>query len=245
MRLRGLLAALIVVMCAGCRPSSQQLARVTWQLSWDLQRLQRHDGRLVWTTDRGYDIALEAGLLVTWRLGLEPCGEQAAWSLLPEAHAHHLEPPDPTSVLPHLQEDLLQARTVRLPPRDVPQRRYCRALWLASAPPQAQAGGLPRQTLMLRGRWHKHGRQGPLAVSTWIPDARLGPAPLLAAAPPDAVITIERHLAASLDGIDLADAPTEALSWHVLHRLTSQATVTVEPRHANAKLPSQPQAVAR
>lgn len=222
--------AVAALLAAGCtREPPPPLQRVTWQLTWDLQRLQREDGHWRWTTDRGYDVQLHAGLLVTWRLGLEPCPQRSASVLFPEAWAHHLEPPDPTSVLPHLREDLLAPQTVRLAPRAVPPVAYCRALWLASAPPQAQTDGLPRETLMLRGQWRRGDQQGQLSVSTWLPDARLDAVGGLSRAPAVATVTVERHLAAALDGVELAGAPTEALAWHVLHRLTADATLSVTP----------------
>lgn len=241
-----LVRALVVIVAGallGCdRPKVPQrvqavaaLSTVQWRLEWDTDRLQRDGAAWRLHTDRGYDLTLDQGTLVTWRLGLEPCPPQRAtgwhWpSIVAEAWAHHVEPPDPTSVMPHLREDVLAATPTDLPVRAVPPDAYCRGLWLVSAPPPAQAGDQPRVSIALHGQWRRDGQAGELNLATWVPDARLDGIAGLRDVHGAAQVTITRHLADAFDGVDLADAPTEALAWHVLHRLTSRATVQVQPQ---------------
>ena len=112
-----------LLLALSCKSPPAAVHEVRWRLSWDKARLDRQGNGWRWRTDQGYEVELDEGVLTTWRLGLEPCPPEVAWSLLPTAWAHHLEPPDPTSVLPHLREDLLRLETVELPPRTVPSAR--------------------------------------------------------------------------------------------------------------------------
>lgn len=194
------------------------VSSVVWRLDWDKTGVTPEGGGWRAHSDLGYDVHVTAGTLTTWRLGLQPC-PQTAWSLIPSAYAHHIEPPDPTSVLPHLAEDLAAPVATRLPVRQVPSARYCRGFWLVSPPPPALAGEAPRLSLALHATWTRGGVQGELALETWIPDAKLQPVPGLQDANGAIELTVERHLGTLFDGIDLANAPTPSLAWTILHRL--------------------------
>ena len=208
--------------------------RIAWRLGFDDARLQRGtDGWRLHTT-QGFDVHVTSGVLTTWRLGLEPCPKPVAWSLIPQAYAHHVEPPDPTSLMPHLAEDLTQLTATDVGPRDVPETTYCRALWLASAPPPALAGDGPRVSLLLRGTWHKGGQSGTLDVDTWMPDARFAPVPGLKDAHGSTQIVVDRHVAAALDAVDLANTPTPALAWTILHKLVADADWRAVPTTGSA-----------
>lgn len=238
-----LAACWLATLLTGCRqapPPPAALTAVTWRLTWDASRLQRTQAGWRWHTDFGYDVLLREGQLTTWRLGLELCpkvtaGSQAswwwqmaAWSPVSSAWAHHVEPPDPTSLMPHLTEDLLVLPSTDVGPRALPPGRYCRGLWLVSAPPQALAGASPRVSLRLRGTWQKGLETGTFELSPWLPAARFDEVAGLAAVDGAARIVVQRHLADALDGVELADAATETLAWHVLQRLTSRATWRIE-----------------
>lgn len=222
-----------LLMLLGCQrpsppPLTQGVTAIAWRLGWDTARLQRGPQGWDLQTDLGYRVHITRGTLTTWRLGLELCPKKAAWSLIPQAEAHHVEAPDPTSLIPHLAEDLTALTATDLGPRDVPVATYCRGLWLASAPPASLAADRPRVSLLLRGQWEKQGQTGTLDVETWMPDARFAPIPGLPEAHGATRIAVERHLAAAFDGVDLAQAPTPALAWTLLHKLVDGATWRAE-----------------
>lgn len=229
----GLLAlCLLTLALAGCRRQAEPrpaLKSVSWRLQWNAARVQRTPQGLSWQTDLGYDVHLREGRLTTWRLGLERCPQAAAWSLVPSAWAHHVEPPDPTSLMPHLTEDVLALATTDLGPRTLPPAAYCRGLWLVSAPPQALAGDGPRVSLRLRGTWQRGAASGAFDLAPWLPDARFEQVAGLADADGAARIVLERQLADAWDGVELSGTATETLAWHLLHRLTSRAKWHVEP----------------
>ena len=219
---------LVLVACQKAPPKPTGVTSVTWKLAFDTVRTQPEATGWRVTTDAGYDVHVTQGVLTTWRLGLSPCPKPVAWSLFPAAYANHVEPPDPTSILPHLAEDLAHPVAADLA-RQVPLATYCQGFWLASAPPPAQAGDAPRVSLQLRATWQKGAQSGTLDVNTWMPDAKLAPMPGLEAASGTAHITLTRKLGTMLDGIDLATAPTPALAWTVLHKLVSEAEWRVTP----------------
>ena len=66
-----------------------------------------------------------------------------------------------------------------------------------------------------------------MELATWVPDARFDAVSGLSDATGVATIEVTRSLADALDGVDLATAGTESLSWHVLHRLTGRAALRV------------------
>ncbi len=221
---RNLWAALLLL--ASCQrevPKLHGLSRVDWQLAFDTARTTPDTTGWRVTTDAGYDVHVTQGTLTTWRLGLQPCPPPQAWSLIPAAYANHVEPPDPTSILPHLAENLAQPVTARLT-RTVPLARYCQGFWLASAPPPAQAGEQARVSLQLRATWQKAEKSGEIYLETWMPDAKLQPVPGLDSTDGAATLTVTRHLGALLDGVDLANAPTPAMAWTVLHKLVAGAS---------------------
>ncbi len=207
---------------AAAAPNAAQTAEgvrsVVWQLDWDKAGITLDPAGWRTLSDTGYDVRVTTGTLTTWRLGLQPC-PKTTWSLIPSAYAHHIEPPDPTSVLPHLVENLAAPVATRLPVRQVPPDRYCRGFWLVSPPPPALAGEGPRVSLALHATWTRGDDHGELALDTWIPDSKLQTVPGLQEATGDVELKVERHLKTLFDGIDLANAPTPALAWTVLHRL--------------------------
>ncbi len=215
----------IALLCGACHrepPQRTGISAVTWQLGFDTARTTPDGTGWRVTTDAGYDVHVTDGVLTTWRLGLTPCPPPVAWSLISPAYANHVEPPDPTSILPHLAENLAQPATATLT-RSVPRTKYCQGFWLASAPPPAQAGEGPRVSLRLHATWQKAGQTGEIALETWMPDAKLQAVPGLELADGPATIAVTRHLGQLLDGIDLANAPTPAMAWTVLHKLVCGA----------------------
>jgi len=87
-------------------PPPTGVSAVTWELGFDPARTTADDTGWRVKTDTGYDVHVSQGVLTTWRLSLTKCPPPTAWSLFPAAYANHYEPPDPTSILPHLAEDL-------------------------------------------------------------------------------------------------------------------------------------------
>lgn len=214
------------------RPSG--VSSIAWKLDFDTARTTPERAGWRVTTDSGYEVHLTRGTLTTWRLSLTPCptakqpSGTANWSLIPEAYANHIEPPDPASILPHLAEDLAQPVTNRVGPRQIPAVHYCQGYWLASPPPPAQAGDAPRISLKLHANWQKGDQHGELDLATWLPDAKLQDVPGLPEASGAATIEVKRFLGGMFDGIDLASAPTPAMAWTVLHKLTREAEWQVE-----------------
>lgn len=220
---------LLLLFLASCQQKPTGTDSIEWLLDFATQRIQPEAQGWQTTSDVGYQIHVNTGTLTTWRLGLLPCPDKLAWLLLPTAQAHHLEPPDPTSILPHLVEDLVHPVPHSAGPRLIPKRQYCQGFWLVSAPPPAQAGLAPRVSLTLQGTWQKAGKTGKLDVQTWLPDAKLQPVQGLERLEGPGKIHVTRHLDRLFDGVDLAEAPTNALAWTLLHRLVQDAEWRVEP----------------
>ena len=211
----------LVLILGGCHKAPAKpvgISAVTWKLGFDAARTTPEATGWRVMTDTGYDVHVTQGVLTTWRLSMTPCPPPVAWSLIPAAYANHVDPPDPTSLLPHLAENLAQPVKATLT-RTVPVARYCQGFWLASAPPPALAGEGPRISLQLHATWQKADKRGAIALETWMPDAKMQPVPGLDTADGATTIAVTRHLGGLLDGIDLATAPTEAMAWTVLHKL--------------------------
>ena len=228
-----LVSTLLMTACHREPPKPTGVSSVAWKLTFDTARTTPESTGWRVTTDAGYDVHVTQAALTTWRLSLTKCPEKGpatAWSLIPAAYANHVEAPDPASILPHLTENLAQPAAQQIGPKTVPTAQYCQGYWLASPPPPAQSGDLPRTSLRLHATWQKADKRGELNLETWMPDAKMQEVPGLPAANGAATIRVTRYLGGMLDGIDLANAPTPAMAWTVLHNLMRETEWVVEAR---------------
>jgi hypothetical protein len=222
---------LLLTACHREPPQPAGVSSISWKLVFDTARTTSEGTGWRVTTDAGYDVHVTQAALTTWRLSLTKCPEApqpTAWSLIPAAYANHVEPPDPASILPHLTENLAQPVAQTLGPKVLPTARYCQGFWLASPPPPAQSGDAPRISLQVHAKWQKAEKHGVLALETWLPDAKMQDVPGLPEASGPATIQVTRYLGGMFDGIDLANAPTPAMAWTVLHKLMREAEWVVE-----------------
>ncbi len=200
---------------------------VDWTLGWDLDGTERvADGRR-FTTDLGYDVTLEAGVVVTSALTLAPCEPATvAWHELlgvGTARAHHGEFCDPSLIELQVGEDLVDPVERAVAARFEPGT-YCGVHWSIARPDPGRRGidgnPKPRNSLGLRGTWTRGEEVGAFA---WTTDWADGRGREFAGGADGGVIAarIERPVASLLDGIDLARATEDQAMWATLENLVA------------------------
>lgn len=215
------------MLAGACQREVPPTTQATVSMAWRKERLVDRGGGVVhFATDRGYQVDVQQGMLRTWRIGLVPCpADQSAWALVGSAWANHSEPPDPAALWPNLAEAF--GRDGRLQ-WAVKPARYCSVHWLVSAPPPGHvAEGEPRTSIDVQAAWTKGSQQGQVHLQTWLPAGQMRQVPALRVAGAHAELAVVRDLAAAFDGVELAEAATQALAWTVLKRLTENATLEV------------------
>jgi hypothetical protein len=222
-----------------------------WRLAWDLDGVTLSgDGAASFATNQGYDVALQAGWMVTHSVSFGACepatSTQAAglgaWLGVRPAHAH-TEDTHPSWIEVMRAEPLSSPVSAEAAASSFAPSRVCRVHWLVARTDHDWAGpggsDLAGKSVRLAGTWSKAGREGSFGIDTWWPHGRLVE---LADAMDEhayaearardgthaAFVTLTRTLATSLDDVDLATASDDVVTGRFLANMADGARVEVK-----------------
>lgn len=224
-------------------------SRLTYFLGWDVGTALPIEGGWQVTNDLGYTVAVTDGYLVTRRLELIAC-EQEAWvpdllsvlSPQPAFAGHGDGEADESQFDGAIRESLSQfpAAEVQLDPLDVPAGAYCQAHYLVAKPTTVVDDDSPALTLFIEGTYIEPGdlTPQPFEIKTdlaWgtILDLQAEDnngdrqAMFVITGNGDQAVAFERQLDSLFDGLDWASYSAEQVERTILRNLTEQTAVLV------------------
>jgi hypothetical protein len=220
---------------------------VAYVLDWSWDGARRDGDAHVFTTDRGYTVALETAYLATGRAELVPCTDASSLAdavsslLVPAAHAAHSRTGDPSAVTAPVVESVHAAAPHLLGRGFAGGAAYCgvHVLGVPVAAAAADGFALARETLVLTGHWTAPGghERRPLRASINLQDGSLRPLSgwttfPVAHAPPSArvAVVLTRHPARAFDRLDLAALGDTDLAFAVLGNLLQGTDAKIATR---------------
>lgn len=222
---------MIALLLWGCgtQPVATRPTEVVYTVAWAAPEQVREapDG-LHFHTDRGFDVRLTEGRVVTYSVMLGPCrrpdvgmlwGGSTAW-------AGHSAMANPTASRRPMVEDLRVRETRTLPPIPLEDRAYCAVeVLLARGDRHTEPDTMNGLSLHLVGEWTKDGRTVPFAIDT--PIAHGTRAPIASAGEGTVLdVRLERSVDGLFDGIDFAHEVDARVGRQVLKNLVSSARFT-------------------
>lgn len=218
---------------------------IRYHLDWDWGDAEPTDKGWRVTTDRGYDVQVTEGFLITYSVQLAPCADDdLGYTIDPRrlfgvghAWAGHGGPEDPSAWLMGIAENLAAPEHVSLAPISLSSGIYCRAHYLVSRA-DTKTRGLPEDfnmvgtSLYLQGTAALDGGE-PQPFSIW---STLPVGELVAWSEPvspvdlsDGTIdvTFTRDLGRLFDGVAFQTMSDESIEKTVLLGLIERLSVTL------------------
>jgi len=237
--------AVVGVGCAVSEaPEGVVASRAPYAVSWNTEGVAMDAQGQGWSvqTALGYQVRLEQGHLVNYRVQLVPCEEESAqastgWSSVPMwpllaissvAVAGHDGQDDPSITLESVAESLAGPARVELETTEFPSRRYCQVHYLL-ARGEEETRSLPEsidlvnRSLVLEGQVTGPAEMDPtpFVLETAWPMGVLIDIPDTVVAGQDGELNVHlrRDLGGLFEGVDFDGMDADSQVWQVLHNI--------------------------
>ena len=218
---------------------------IRYHLDWGWGDAETTDEGWRVTTDRGYDVEVTEGFLITYSVQLAPCADdELGYSIDPrrlfgvgQAWAGHGGPEDPSAWLMGIAEDLAKPQQVSLQPVPLNTGVYCRAHYLV-ARAETKTRGLPNDFNMVGTSLYVAGTAAlddgpaqPFSIWSTLPVGELitwgDPISPVDLSDGGIDVTITRDLGRLFDGIAFETMSAESIEKTMLLGLASRLRVDV------------------
>lgn len=190
------------------------LSAATWTLGWNTADVEFDTtGGFSLTTNLGYRVHIETGLMVLHRVALIPCpvtpkNTTAFFPLSIASAFAHEEDADPSSMETLAVSDVVHPKATEIGANAFAPARYCQMYWLISRGMEgASAEGeldMSNRSIYFEGTWERNGESGPLFVDTWWPAGVIADMKSLVEPSMYATASAESNVHFTWIGIDLA-----------------------------------------
>ena len=224
----------------------EETSEVRYHLAWDWGEAESSETGWRVTTDRGYDVEVTEGFLITYSVQLAPCADEELGRNLglnrlfgaQRAFAGHGGLEDPSAWLDQVAEPLHTPEPLSLEPVQLDTGHYCRAHYLV-ARADTKARDLPGHvnmvgsSLYIVGTSRLAGAEAkPFVLWSTLPVGELmtwsDPVRPINLAEGGVDVTITRDLGRLFDGVNFDTMSQEAIEKTVLLSLASGLQVSVD-----------------
>jgi hypothetical protein len=225
--------------------SALSAAEVRYHLAWDWGDAQPTDKGWRVTTDRGYEVEVTGGFLITYSVQLAPCTDEELGGGrdlrrlfgIGRAWAGHGGEEDPSAWLTGIAEPLATPRQVSLEPVSLDSGIYCRAHYLV-ARAETKARDLPDEISMVGTSLYvigtaalDGGEPQPFSIWSALPIGQLtawsDPVSTIDLSDGDVDITVTRDLGRLFDGVAFQTMSDESIEKTVLLGLIDRLRVAL------------------